>query len=147
MKADIAELIKNNNKPTRTESSTQNPTIYSYVYLRIQPYITTFEVPSSSSSEATSSQQAGASDSHPFLQFVLYLSDPAHELTHTTVTQAIPGRWLELWDKYDWVEDSVVEVLRVGVEVIGQEYIASRMSWDNKPVQEPVEVVVDQPAA
>ena len=48
---------------------------------------------------------------------------------HTTITQAVPGEWLEIWDEYDWVEDLVVEALRVGVEVVGQEYIVARMGW------------------
>lgn len=70
---------------------------------------------------------------------------------HTTVTQAVPADWLEIWDDYDWVEDLVVEALRVGVEVIGQEYIVSRMGWGKKgkgkeraPSDEPV--VVEKPA-
>jgi hypothetical protein len=87
----------------------------------------------------TSSPSTSDPDSYPgnlsiavpqqCLQFVLYLSDPAHSLLHTTITQAIPGQWLEIWDQYDWVEDVVAEALRVGVEVIGQEYVVARMGW------------------
>lgn len=66
------------------------------------------------------------------LQFVLYLSDPSHQIVHSTITQAVPGKWLELWDEYDWVEDLVVEAIRLGVEVLGQEYVVSRMGWDKK---------------
>lgn len=36
---------------------------------------------------------------------------------------------MQLWDKHEWIEDLVVEVLRVGVEVVGQEYISARMGW------------------
>jgi hypothetical protein len=39
---------------------------------------------------------------------------------------------MELWDQYDWVEDLVAEALRVGVEVLGQDYIVARMGWGNK---------------
>jgi hypothetical protein len=63
---------------------------------------------------------------------MLHLLDPVHSLTHTTVTQVVPAKWMELWDQYDWVEDLVAEALRVGVEVLGQEYIASRMGWGNR---------------
>jgi len=63
------------------------------------------------------------------LQFVLYFSDPDHQLTHATVTQAVPSKWVDIWDQHDWIEDHVVEALRVGVEVIGQEYIVARMGW------------------
>ncbi len=66
------------------------------------------------------------------MQFLLYLSDPSHKLTHSTLTQAVPGKWLELWDEYDLVEDLVVEAIRVGVEVLGQEYIGERMGWGKK---------------
>ena len=54
---------------------------------------------------------------------------------HTTITQAVPGPWLDVWDEFDWVEDLVAEALRVGVEVVGQEYIVARMGWMN-PKQE-----------
>jgi len=51
-----------------------------------------------------------------------------------TVTQAIPDHWLNVWDQYDWVEDRVAEVLQLGVEVIGQEYIVERMGWVRETV-------------
>lgn len=73
------------------------------------------------------------------VKFLLYLSDPSHAISHSTVTQAVPGKWLDLWDDYDWVEDLVVEALRVGVEVVGQEYIVSRMGWDQKKPKETAE--------
>ena len=47
---------------------------------------------------------------------------------------------MDLWDEYEWVEDLVVEALRVGVEVIGQEYIVSRMGWDQKKAAPPAEL-------
>ena len=63
------------------------------------------------------------------MQFLLYLSDHGNQLTHVTITQMVPEKWLGLWDEYDWVEDLVAEVLRVGVEVVGQEYLVARMGW------------------
>ena len=60
---------------------------------------------------------------------MLHLSDPEHQLTHTSVTQAIPAQWESLLDKHEWIEDLIVDVLRVGVEVIGQEYVVARMGW------------------
>ncbi|OBZ79784.1 Maintenance of telomere capping protein 1 [Grifola frondosa] len=135
--ANLDEIVKRHVKPEQAQpSSTQNPTTYSYVYLRVQPYMSSFTLPQPSGAEPTSTQTS--------LQFLLYLSDPDHQLAHCTVTQAVPGKWLELWDDYDWVEDLVVEAIRVGVEVIGQEYIGSRMGWDKKTAEnagEPQEVV------
>ena len=63
------------------------------------------------------------------LQFILHLSDPIHSLSYTTVTQAIPEHWLNVWDEYDWVGDTVAETLRFGIEVVGQEYVVGRMGW------------------
>ena len=118
------------NAPPDTEgpSSVQNPTTTSYVYLRIQAFTSTITTPEP---EPTESSQ---------LRFILFLSDPAHELSYTTVTQAIPEHWLKVWDQYDWVEDTVAETLRLGVEVIGQEYVVGRMGWAReKPVAAPSE--------
>jgi hypothetical protein len=93
-----------------------------------------FTLPNSSPS-ASDPSSSTLSPSQQHLQFVLYLSDPAHALVHTTVTQAVPGQWLEIWDQYDWVEDLVAEALRVGVEVIGQEYVVARMGWGGKNIE------------
>jgi hypothetical protein len=66
---------------------------------------------------------------------------------HTTVTQAVPGDWLEIWDEYDFVEDLVVEALRVGVEVVGQEYIVARMGWGKGKGKEVEEAAVAEKPA
>ncbi|SRR5258707_13779727 len=114
----MEEIIKTNAPPDPEHpSSIQNPTITSYVYLRIQPFtsaITTRELDSTESTQ---------------LQFMLCLSDPAHQLSYMTVTQAIPEYWLNVWDQYDWVEDRVAEALQLGIEIIGQEYVVGRMGW------------------
>jgi len=124
--ANLDEIIKRNVQPEPTASSAQNPTTYSYVYLRLQPFVTLLNIP-----QAPTTPE-GSSGSQSTMQFLLYLSDPSHQISHSTVTQAVPTKWLEYWDEYDWVEDLVVESIRVGVEVIGQEYIVSRMGWDKK---------------
>lgn len=121
----IDDVIKRNIKTTETVKNPNNATTYSNAYLRIQPYSSYFQPPSISVSEASS-------DVHQQLQFLIYFFDPAHKLTHTTTTQAVPIKWLSLWDEYDWVEDLIADALRVGVEVIGQEYVVARMGWGFK---------------
>jgi len=124
--ANLDELIKENvEPPTHNPSS---PVTYSNIYIRVQPFMAAFSLPD----QHPGSQQTAAATTQSHLQFILHLSDPAHNLTHTTVTQAVPGTWMELWDQYDWVEDLVAETLRVGVEVLGQDYIVARMGWGNK---------------
>lgn len=115
--------MKNNTKPPRKESSTENPVTYSSVYLRVQPFTQSFTLPQVEESTLTNPEGS-------YLQFILHLSDPGHKLSHTTVTQAVPAKWLKLWDQYDWVEDMVAESLRVAVEVLGQDYVVARMGWD-----------------
>ncbi|KAH9996596.1 maintenance of telomere capping protein 1 [Russula vinacea] len=116
--ANMEEVIKMNAPPDPDRaSSIQNPTTTSYVYLRIQPFTSTVTTSEVDSTESTQ------------LQFILCLSDPAHKLSYMTVTQVIPEHWLKVWDQYDWVEDTVAETLRLGVEVIGQEYVVGRMGW------------------
>jgi len=128
--ANLDEVIKRNVQPPQTTSNAQNPTTYSYVYIRIQPFTTSLPLPKSSAPTETEES------SQSTLQFLLYMSDPSHALTYSTVTQAIPAKWVDLWDQYDWVEDLVVEAIRVGVEVIGQEYIVARMGWDKKVAEQ-----------
>lgn len=115
--ANVEEMIKPT-KETKSKLSTVTvPTTYSDVYIRVQPFFT--EYPASSSDENAKQD----------LQFLVYLADPEHQLLHSTLSQSIPTRWLDMWDQYEWVEDIVAESLRVGVEVIGQEYLVSRMGW------------------
>ncbi|KAG2155417.1 maintenance of telomere capping protein 1 [Suillus clintonianus] len=130
--ANLDEFIKNNSKSPPKESSVQNPVTYSSVYLRIQPFITSFTLPQQA---ADASEESADAPEQSNLQFLLHLSDPGHKLVHTTITQAVPGSWLQIWDDYDWVEDLVAESLRVGIEVIGQDYIVARMGWGKKTVE------------
>jgi Family of unknown function (DUF5427) len=120
----IEDVIKRNVKATETVKSHDNATTYSNVYLRIQPYSSAYSQPSSLSELSSEVQQQ--------LQFLIYFFDPVHKLAHTTVTQTVPIKWLSLWDEYNWVEDLVADTLRVGVEVIGQEYVVARMGWGSK---------------
>ncbi|KAJ7785963.1 maintenance of telomere capping protein 1 [Mycena metata] len=128
--ANLDELIKSNkaassNPDASSSSNLQTPTTYSHIYLRIQPFITSFPALPASTPDA----DAPAPTQH--LQFLISLSDPSHKLTHGTVTQCVPGDWLApgMWERYEWVEDLMAEALRVGVEVIGQEYVVRRMGW------------------
>lgn len=151
LQAELDQIIKSNAKPPPVQDpSNPSPTTYSHIYLRIQPFTTTYTLPQQADPTAASESPAAPAASQTHLQFILHLSDPWHQLVHTTVTQAVPVDWLEIWDDYDWVEDLVVEALRVGVEVIGQEYIVARMGWGKKgkgkeraPSDEPV--VVERP--
>lgn len=127
---------KNAIKPKPEISATKSPVSYSYVYLRLQPFWVYQTIPATS----PTSPGPGAAAPEPIqtqnLQFLLYLSDPEHNIIHTTLTQTVPAQWIEIWDTYDWVEDLVAEALRVGVEVVGQQYIVDRMGWTGTKEEE-----------
>jgi hypothetical protein len=126
----LQELIKHNSKPpTENPSSVSSPVTHSDIYLRVQPFTTSFTLPEQPNlaEDSTGTQPS----TQTCLRFILLLSDPGHRLVHSTITQSVPGKWLDLWDRYDWVEDLVAEALRLGVEVVGQEYIVARMGWGN----------------
>lgn len=120
----IEDVIKRNIKATETIKNPNNATTYSNVYLRIQPYSSSYSQPPALSEVSSEAQQQ--------LQFLIHFFDPVHKLAHTTVTQTVPIKWLSLWDDFDWVEDLIADALRVGVEVIGQEYVVARMGWGPK---------------
>jgi hypothetical protein len=44
------------------------------------------------------------------------------------MSQSMPAAWLDIpFEENEWVEDVMVEVIRMSVEVIGQEYITKRL--------------------
>ncbi|KAL1691979.1 maintenance of telomere capping protein 1 [Schizophyllum commune] len=133
--ANLEELIKlsaSHEKKT-TQSNITVPLTYSDVYLRIQAYTATRHLPTQIIEPDSQATTPSAPPVHQDIHFLLYLSDPSHSLTHTTVTQAVPADWIDLWngnaEKYEWVEDLMAEALRIGVEVLGQGYVVERMGW------------------
>ncbi|TFK20165.1 hypothetical protein FA15DRAFT_673777 [Coprinopsis marcescibilis] len=122
-RVNVESLVKINDSRPPKPSTINTPTTYSNVYLRIQPYFSPSSTPLAEDSEEVAPHT---------LQFLVYLYDPEHKLTHTSVTQGVSSEWLPIWDEYDWVEDLVADSLRLGVEVIGQEYVVSRMGWGKK---------------
>ncbi|EAU93439.1 hypothetical protein CC1G_04418 [Coprinopsis cinerea okayama7 len=135
-KANIESMVKNNANLQSKPSNITSPTTYSNVYLRIQPFFTSSLLDEDESEDDSDEDESDSDDStndNQKLQFLIYLHDPEHKLTSTSVTQGVPASWLAIWEEYDWVEDLVADGLRLGVEVIGQEYLVSRQGWANKP--------------
>ncbi|KAK7058288.1 hypothetical protein VNI00_001919 [Paramarasmius palmivorus] len=136
--AKLAELIKKTKTEESAQSSNiQSPTSYSNVFLHIQPFFASYVIPAAAT-DSTESSAPPVQAKQQHLQFLIYLSDPSHSLVHSTITQAAPGAWLAIWDDYDRVEDLVAEALRVGVEVIAQEYVVSRMGWAKQAIEKGV---------
>lgn len=117
----------------RKESSITIPVTICPVYMRIQPVLASMPFTASSSNPSAPSASDNSStplktsdDLHLF--FILILRDPTNELVHKTLTQSMPSKWLDIpFEENEWVEDIMVDVIRRGVEIIGEEYIKGRM--------------------
>lgn len=56
------------------------------------------------------------------LWFIVTIHDDVHSLRHSTVTQSVPADWLEIeYEKSDWVEERLVDILRNGTMIAMQE--------------------------
>lgn len=62
------------------------------------------------------------------LYFIVSLQDPVNDIQFTTVSQPAPGDWLDVpYERSDWVEERLVDVIRTSVEVLAQDYVSTRM--------------------
>jgi len=126
-KAAIDDLVgEMPNQSDNTDSTGKNPTTTTHLFMRIQPFVS--KLPSMT----TLTQNEPSSSSGDHVQFYVLLYEPSHSLTHHTVAQAVPQVWVEAWDSNEWVEDLIVESLRLATQVVGQEYILSRMGPSTK---------------
>lgn len=63
------------------------------------------------------------------LVYAIVLEDPTNQLSFQTYSQSIPLTWLDIpYEENEWVEDKMVDVLRMAVTTIAQDYVWTRMS-------------------
>lgn len=61
--------------------------------------------------------------------FVIMMVDPTHNLKFKTYSQSLPSTWLDIpYEENEWVEDKMVDVIRMSVTTIAQDYVWTRMS-------------------
>lgn len=96
--------------------------------MRIQPFTVRFG-PETNAIQVNAAMN-DSEDDH--VQFYILLYEPSHNLTHQTTSQAVPRAWIESWDTNEWVEDLIVESLKLATQIVGQEYILSRMGSSSK---------------
>lgn len=74
--------------------------------------------------------------SEKFLFFVIVLTDPTHNLTFETYSQALPISWLDVkYEENEWVEDKMVASINLAVQTIAQDYVWHRMNYSsNQPI-------------
>ncbi|WPH00885.1 Hypothetical protein R9X50_00371700 [Acrodontium crateriforme] len=145
-------------KASETLSET-NPVRSSDIFLAIQAVshtaIPEYFAADSRSEDTPNSTEAPKDDPEDLMTFAIYLHDPIHSLSFSTLTQPIPVQWAH-WldapnttssesdpaglptsiqdiiaaggvDPREWVAEWMEEVLALGVGVVAQKYVARRM--------------------
>ena len=113
--ANLDNLIKTNPTSSKAAEPTEElPITICPVFMRVQPVLAPlpFTVDSSESTDQSEQKQ---------LSFILILRDTTHKIQTHTVTQSLPASWLDIpFEDNEWVENEMVDVIRKGVEVVGQ---------------------------
>lgn len=120
-KANIDHLMKQHYKPTEETKDTLQaetaPVIQCPVFMTIQPV--KLSMPAMDANDTETEQ----------LSFVILMVDPTHSLKFKTYSQTIALDWLDVpYEENEWVEDKMVEVIRMAVTTIAQDYVWTRMS-------------------
>ncbi|GAN04399.1 conserved hypothetical protein [Mucor ambiguus] len=123
-KANIDHLIKQHFVPEeKKQGETYNPqsgavpVIHCPVFMAIQPVKMTM---APIDEEDTEQHQLG---------FIILLVDPTHHLKFKTYSQSLPLNWLDIpYEENEWVEDKMVDIIRMSVTSIAQDYVWTRMS-------------------
>ena len=136
--------------------SESNPVRSSDIFLAIQAISQTTHKDLFGGSASEQKSEGGVVDPEgddELICFAIYLHDPIHGITFSTVTQTLPQKWIE-WldasaspdsaepglpdeiaeivnsggvDPREWVAEWVEELLALGVGVVAQRYVAQRM--------------------
>ncbi|KAK4512478.1 uncharacterized protein ATC70_003179 [Mucor velutinosus] len=123
-KANIDHLIKQHFVPDeKKQGETYNPqsgavpVIHCPVFMAIQPVKMTM---APIDEEDTEQHQLG---------FIILMVDPTHHLKFKTYSQSLPLSWLDIpYEENEWVEDKMVDIIRMSVTSIAQDYVWTRMS-------------------
>ncbi|KAK9469124.1 maintenance of telomere capping protein 1 [Lipomyces arxii] len=129
-KANIEQIRLKGKEPENLEDQ-DSPIRKSDIYLSIQAV--------SYSANAVSSDVNPESESQDKLfAFIIYLSDPFHDLSFTTHSQSFPLLWCDWLDSEDpipgqvdpreWLAEWVEEGLGLAIGVVAQRYVASRLA-------------------
>ena len=108
-------------------SVASNPVTTLPIFLHLQPVVAPLAISEPPILLPSKTTEPGSSPTPPkHLYFLMTLQDPTHSLRFTTVSQPSPADWLDVeYDKSDWVEERLVEILRTGVEVVAQDVCLS----------------------
>lgn len=138
-KANIDHLIKQHFQPNTNEKkesyNPQNgavPVIHCPVFMALQPVKM---IMSPIDEDDTETHQ---------LSFIIMMVDPTHNLKFKTYSQSLPLHWLDIpYEENEWVEDKMVDIIRMSVTSIAQDYVWTRMSGGPHSAQSEEEKVQD----
>ncbi|KAG9292243.1 hypothetical protein G9A89_023963 [Geosiphon pyriformis] len=148
--ATIEQIIKENYTPSQKEkekrndseaSSLDNVVTTCPVFMSIQPTkANPYNLPSISDEPGTANHNL---DPDKYLFYVIVLADPTHKLNFKTFSQSLPISWLDIpYEENEWVEEKMVESLKLAVQAIAQDYVWARMTGDGKHPPPRVEVPI-----
>ncbi|KAG0025564.1 hypothetical protein BGZ81_007077 [Podila clonocystis] len=133
-KANIEHLIKTHYDPEKHQASARNPTTHATscpVFMAIQPCRVPRHGYSQSTAATTADPSAKIAEKDMFISYVIVLQDPTHKLEFESVSQTLPAHWLLIpYEENEWVEDRMVDCIRLAVGVIAQDYVWTRMKGD-----------------
>ncbi|CAO3631289.1 unnamed protein product [Cunninghamella blakesleeana] len=79
------------------------------------------------------------------LVYAIVLEDPTNQLSFQAYSQSIPLTWLDIpYEENEWVEDKMVDVLRMAVTTIAQDYVYTRMSSGKQIIHDVQETLKEQ---
>ncbi|WWC91330.1 uncharacterized protein L201_006273 [Kwoniella dendrophila CBS 6074] len=146
-KNEIDQIQSRENENPKGRKQTPNPQVPVTtvpIFLHLQPLLAPLPYPEPPIHNTSSSSVPSEPLKH--LYFILTLKDPQHSLTFTTISQPSPSDWMDVeYEKSEWVEERLVEILRTSVEVIAQDYVATRMGLKpSAPTSAAVTALVEQ---
>ncbi|WFD45113.1 hypothetical protein MPSI1_003790 [Malassezia psittaci] len=76
-----------------------------------------------------------ATDDKRSVAFLVWWVDPTYRLSHTTLSQAIPGWWLSIpVEQNAWVEQAMCDALEGAMAIVAQDYVQTRLAVYKKAV-------------
>ncbi|KAI8891218.1 hypothetical protein K501DRAFT_167070 [Backusella circina FSU 941] len=120
-KSNVGSLIEAHYKPDASEplspQTGATPTIKCPVFMAIQPVKVT--LPPIDETDTETHQ----------LSFIILMVDPNNKLKFKTCSQSMALSWLDIpYEENEWVEDKMVDIIRMSVTSIAQDYVWTRMS-------------------
>ncbi|CAG8576011.1 15492_t:CDS:2 [Dentiscutata erythropus] len=123
-KANNEQVIKKHYKPPQIVDEKINDTEQQSicpVFMAIQP--------TKANPYSLQNKSDAISDPDQYLFYVIVLTDPTHNLTFKTFSQALPVSWLDVpYEENEWVEAKMVSVIKLAVQSIAQDYVWHRMT-------------------